>query len=46
MVTEVGEGIATFVTMPETRQIAQPRNLMLQIYEKGRTKSQNKLTAK
>ena len=45
-VIEFEEGIAAFVAMPDTWQIAQPKNLIQYKYEMGRTKSQNKLTTK
>ena len=47
-VKDVGEAIAAFVAKPETSPKAQPKNLILQIYicERGRTKSQNRLTTK
>ena len=32
MVNDVGEATAVFIAMPETRQIAQPKNLLQQIY--------------
>ena len=33
MVNESGEGIAAFLAMPETRQIAQPKNLVGEIWD-------------
>ena len=47
MVNDIGEATAAFIAMPETRQIAQPKNLLQQIYiGNGRIKSKNRFITK